>query len=319
MQEIASKISKRIAFYLRVSTDGQEKAETIDNQLRELNQAYNKADVVGIYKDNPGSGADPDRSGLKELLQDSKKGLFDVVAAWDSSRLARDVKLFLIIKDELQENGVRIEIMGKERDDSELGRFMEIVGAAVDELERARIKRRFTSGRDRMLAEGKLVGCYPPYGYRHIKRDREKGTYATFEINEQEALIVRKIFDYYLELESIFGVTIKLKKEGIKARGKGRAEPGFFLASTISKILRREDYIGNHYTGKSSPCIAKFHIHNIRKHRYTGRRRNPKSGWEVTTVLAILDKEIFDKAQVLLGKRVAYRLLNQNTIFCYKE
>ena len=42
MQEIASKIPKRIAFYLRVSTDGQEKAETIDNQLRELYQVYEK-------------------------------------------------------------------------------------------------------------------------------------------------------------------------------------------------------------------------------------------------------------------------------------
>lgn len=314
MQNII-KNSKRIAFYIRVSTDNQEKAETIENQLRDLYKVYEKTDVVKIYKDNPASGADPDRLGLKELLQDARKGFFDTIAVWDSSRLARDVKLFLIIKDELKECGVKIEIMGKEREDSDSGKLLEIIEAAVDEMERNRIKRRFVSGRDRRLAEGKLIGCYPPYGYRHIRRDREKGTDARLEVNEQEAVIVRKIFNWYLELESIFAVVIRLKKEGIKARGKGREEPGFFLASTVSRILRREDYIGSHYCGKSTPCIAKFHIHEIRKHRYTGRKRNPRSEWKAVKVPVVLDNEIFEKAQKILNKRAEYRLLKSKHEF----
>ena len=110
---------RRIAYYLRVSTGRQEKEETIDNQRRDLGKIYDRREIVRTYEDNPGSGADPDRQGLKRLLNDARLGLFDTVAVWDSSRLARDVKLFLSIKDELKECRVRVEIMGKERDDSD--------------------------------------------------------------------------------------------------------------------------------------------------------------------------------------------------------
>jgi len=299
---------RRIVFYCRVSTDNQEKSETIDNQKRDLYKVYDKADVIKIYEDNPGSGADPDRVGLTELRKDAQKKMFDVIALWASDRLARDLKLSLILRDEFKELGIAVEIMGKEREDSDMGKFMGVIEGAIDEMERARIKRRFISGRDRRLAEGKLIGCYPPYGYRHIKRNKETGTDASFEINEQEAVIVRKIFNYYIKCESIFLTAKHLIKEGIKGRGKGRLEPGFMQTSSVSKILKRESYIGNHYFGKSSPCIAKFHIYKTRKYRYTGRKTNPKSEWKKVSIPAIIDEETFYKVQDILQKRAKHRL-----------
>src|SRR3989344_2462112 len=271
---------RRIALYCRVSTDNQEKSETIDNQKRDLYKVYNKTDVIKIYEDNPGSGADPDRPGLWELRKDAQKKMFNVIGLWDSSRLARDLKLSLILRDEFKELGIGIEVMGRERDDTDTGKLVSIMEATMDELERNRIKRRFISGRDRRLSEGKLIGCYPPYGYRHVRRDKEKGTDAYLEIYEPEALIVRKTFDLYIKYESILLVAQHLMKEGIRGRGKGRSGPGFMQASMIKKILSRETYIGNQYHGKSSPCIAKFHINKVRKHRFTGRRFNPKSEWK---------------------------------------
>ena len=306
---------RRVALYCRVSTDNQEKSETIDNQKRDLFKVYNKTDVIKVYEDNPGSGADPDRRGLTELRRDAQKKMFDVIGLWSSDRLARDLKLSLILRDEFKELGIAVEIMGKEREDSDMGKLMGVLEGAMDEMERARIKRRFISGRERRLSEGKLIGCYPPYGYRHVRRDKEKGTDASFEINEQEAVIVRKIFKMYLDMESIFAVTIELKKQGIKSRGKGREEPGFFLASMVSRILRRESYIGNHYFGKSSPCVAKFHISKIRKYRFTGRKRNPKSEWRVVKIPTIMDVEIFNKVQVLLVKRAERRWLKSKHEF----
>ncbi|OGZ62778.1 MAG: hypothetical protein A2639_00320 [Candidatus Staskawiczbacteria bacterium RIFCSPHIGHO2_01_FULL_34_27] len=298
---------KRIALYCRVSTDNQEKNETIENQLRDLYKVYNKTDVIKVYQDNPGSGADPDRKGLWELRKDATKKMFDVIGLWDSSRLARDLKLSLILRDEFKELGINIEVMGRESDDSDTGKIVSIIEATMDEIERNRIKRRFTSGRDRRLSEGKLIGCYPPFGYRHIRRNKEKGTDASFEINEQEAILVRKIFELYIKFESILLVAQELVKMGIKGRGKGRSEPGFMQVSSVSKILRRETYIGNHYFGKSSPCIAKFHLHKIRKHRFTGRRTNPRADWKVVNVPTIIDKETFDKAQEIMKKRAKHR------------
>jgi site-specific DNA recombinase len=299
---------RRIALYCRVSTENQEKSETIENQLRDLYKVYNKAEVVKVYQDNPGSGADPDRVGLNQLRKDAQKKMFDVIGIWASDRLARDLKLSLILRDEFKELGVAIEIMGKEREDSDTGKLMSVLEATMDEIERGRIKRRFLSGRDRRLSEGKLIGCYPPYGYYHIRRNKEKGTDAYFKINEQEARLVKKIFKWYLELESIFLVTKRLMQKGIKTRGKNKSgKPNFFFCSTVSKILRREDYIGEHYVGKSSPCIAKFHISKIRKHRLTGRSRNPRSEWKSVKVPPIIDKITFRRVQALLEKRAKRR------------
>jgi site-specific DNA recombinase len=316
---------KRIALYCRVSTDNQEKSETIENQLRDLYKVYNKADVVKVYMDNPGSGADPDRRGLWELRKDAQKRIFDTIGLWDSSRLARDLKLALILRDEFKELGIGIEIMGRERDDSDSGKLVSVLEATMDELERNRIKRRFISGRDRRLSDGKLIGCYPPLGYRHIRRNRENGIDAALEINESEAIIVRKIFDLYIKHESILMVAIQLKKDGIKGRGKGRSEPGFMQVSSVSKILRRETYIGNHYFGKTSPCIAKFHLSLVRKHTISGRRVNPKSEWKLVKVPRIIDDEKFFKTQEIMKKRAKqriemskYQFLCQGLIRCVK-
>lgn len=60
--------------------------------------------------------------------------------------------------------------------------------------------------------------------------------------------------------------------------------------------------------GKSSPCIAKFHIHKIRKHRFTGRKTNPRADWKVIKVPAIINQETFDKAQEIIKKRAKHRI-----------
>lgn len=297
---------KKVALYCRVSTDTQEKAETIENQLKDLRKVYNKKDIVKVYIDNPASGADLERKGLSELREGARKGLFNVVGVWASDRLARDVKWALVLRDELKESGVQIEVMGKERDDSEAGKLFSVLEAAMDELERERIKRRFVSGKKRRLGEGKMIGAYPPYGYTHVKRDKEKGADAYFKINPKEAAVVKKIFKLYIELESIFMVAKRLSKMGIKNRGKG-GQPKFFHTSMIRKMLSNESYIGNWYYGKTSPCVAKYHIHKIRKHKLTGRKTNPKSEWTLIKIPAIVNNQTFVIAQRILKKRYKQR------------
>ncbi|MGD0576497.1 MAG: recombinase family protein [Candidatus Staskawiczbacteria bacterium] len=297
---------KRVVFYIRVSTDGQEKSETPENQLRDLYKIYNKSDVVKIYEDT-GSGADRDRRGLTELRKDAQKKLFDVVAVWDTSRLARDILLALTLRDEFKALGIKIEVMGRERDDSDDAKIYTLIESWMDERERAKIKSRFVSGRERRLSEGKLIGCYPPYGYNHIRRNKEKGTDARLEINEPEARIVRLVFKWYIELESIFMVAQRLREKKILTRGRNGV-PRFFQTSSLSRMLKRETYIGNQYFGKSSPCQSKFHIYKNRKYKLTGRKLNPKSEWRCVKVPAIIDKDIFEKAQVILIKRAKFVL-----------
>lgn len=58
------------------------------------------------------------------------------------------------------------------------------------------IRRRMQSGIEQSFAEGKYVGSRPAYGYRKVKLPKEKGY--TLAIHEEEAAIVRQIFDWYL-------------------------------------------------------------------------------------------------------------------------
>ncbi len=318
------KIIKKIVLYIRVSTENQEKNETIENQLADLYKVYDKKDIIRVYIDNPASGANLDRKGLNELRKDAQKGLFNVVGIWDSSRLTRDVRSALVLGDEFKELGIKVETMGKERDDSDTGKLFNILEATMDEIERERIKRRFLAGKRRRLDEGKLIGCYPPYGYKHIKRDRDKKIDARFEINESEAIIVRKIFDWYLKFESIFLVTKELKIQGIKTRGR-KGVPRFFQASMTSKILKREAYIGNFYHGKSSPCVARYNIKDIRKYKLTGRKANPRSEWKMVKVPVIIDEVKFKRAKEIMAKRAKlkirktkYNFLCQGLIKCFR-
>ncbi|MBM3199106.1 MAG: recombinase family protein, partial [Chlamydiae bacterium] len=297
------------AIYLRVSSDPQNPQNQIAD-VKKFAEAL-KCKIFEIYVDKE-SGKHSDRREFQRMMADARAGKFKMLFIWALDRFSREgIKATLTHIEELKEVGVSIRSYQESwLDTSNEGIWPLLVAilswAANQELKR--FAERSMAGKRTMLNDGKLIGCYPPYGYRYFPRDKEKGTYAYFEVDEYEASIVRKIFNWYLKFESILMVVYALKKEGIKGRGKGRIEPGFMQASAVSKILRRETYIGNYYFGKSSPCIAKFHIKSIRKPGLTGRRKNPKSEWKLIRVAEIIEKEIFYKTQEVLEKRAKHRI-----------
>ena len=100
--------------YLRVSTLDQDP----ENQRREV-VAFCKArnyPVVGIYQDQGLSGATMYRPDLKRLLQDAFRGKFEIVVAWDLSRLARSALDALQILRRLQESKVRLILLKQQLD-----------------------------------------------------------------------------------------------------------------------------------------------------------------------------------------------------------
>ena len=99
----------------------------------------------------------------------------------------------------------------------------------------------------------------------------------------------------------------ELFREDVKTRGRGGV-PRYFSPSMIKKILRRDDYAtGNHYYGKTSPCVAKFHVKKDRKHKLTGRILHPRMDWKVAKIPTILDMDTFQKVQEIMDKRANRR------------
>jgi DNA invertase Pin-like site-specific DNA recombinase len=150
---------KRVAIYLRVSTVDQH-PETQLHDLRSL-AAQRGFQIVEEYTDRI-SGAKARRPGLDGLLKDARRGRFDVVLVWAFDRIARSVKHFLEVLDELTQLNVEFISFRENVDTSgPLGRAMIVIIGAIAELERSLIVERVRAGMRRARLEGRRIGRTP--------------------------------------------------------------------------------------------------------------------------------------------------------------
>ena len=165
---------KRAALYMRVSTLDQHP----ETQLLDLRQmaAQRGYEIVEEYTDRI-SGAKARRSGLDQMMADGRRGRFDVVLVWASDRIARSVKHFLEVLDEL--NRLNIEFVSfREQIDTggPLGRAIVVIIGAIAELERNLIIERVRAGMRRARLEGRQIGRRPlDLDREAIVRDRQHG------------------------------------------------------------------------------------------------------------------------------------------------
>ena len=165
---------KRAVLYMRVSSLDQHP----ETQLYDLRQmaAQRGYEVVQEYTDRI-SGAKARRPGLDQMMADARRGKFDVVLIWASDRLARSVRHFLEVLDEL--NRLNIEFVSfREQIDSggPLGRAIVVIIGAIAELERNLIIERARAGMRRARLEGTHIGRNPLAVDREaIYRDRCHG------------------------------------------------------------------------------------------------------------------------------------------------
>ena len=150
---------KRAALYLRVSTVDQHP----ETQLHDLRQmaAQRSLEIVQEYTDRI-SGAKARRPGLDQMMADARRGKFDVVLVWASDRIARSVKHFLDVLDELNRIGVDYVSFRENIDTAgPLGRAIIVIVSAVAELERSLIVERVRAGMRRAKLEGRHIGRRP--------------------------------------------------------------------------------------------------------------------------------------------------------------
>ena len=165
---------KRAALYLRVSTLDQH-PETQLHDLRGL-AAQRGYEIVEEYTDRI-SGAKAKRPGLDEMLADARRGKFDVVLVWAFDRLARSVRHFLEVLDELNHLEIAFASFREQVDTGgPLGRAMIVIIGAIAELERSLIIERVRAGMRRARLEGQRLGRPPLKVDREgLLRDRSRG------------------------------------------------------------------------------------------------------------------------------------------------
>ena len=165
---------KRAALYMRVSTLDQHP----ESQLHDLRQMASQRgyEIVHEFTDKI-SGTKARRPGLDAMMVDARRGRFDVVLVWASDRIARSVKHFLDILDELSRLNIEYVSFRENIDTGgPLGRAIIIIVGAVAELERNLIIERVRAGMRRARLEGRHIGRNPlQLDNAGIHRDRRQG------------------------------------------------------------------------------------------------------------------------------------------------
>jgi len=165
---------KRAVLYMRVSSvDQHPETQLHDLRVMAAQRGYH---IVREYTDKI-SGTRAKRPGLDELLADARRCRFDVVIVWAFDRLARSVKHFLEVLDEL--NHLNIEFISfRENVDTSgpLGRAMIVIIGAIAELERNLIVERVRAGMRRARLEGRHIGRKPlEIDHESVLRHRAHG------------------------------------------------------------------------------------------------------------------------------------------------
>ena len=155
-------MSKRVAFYLRVSTGEQ----TTENQRRELEQVAKRSgwQVVEIYEDAGISGANgrEKRPAFDKLLKDATARQFDLVAAWSVDRLGRSLQHLVAFLGELHALKIDLYLHQQGIDTTTpAGKAMFQMMGVFAEFERAMIQERVKSGLARAKASGQRLGRPP--------------------------------------------------------------------------------------------------------------------------------------------------------------
>lgn len=233
----------RAALYARVSTEMQEKEQTIQSQLGAITQyaeAHQFHSTPALtYLDEGYSGSQLDRPALDALRDHAREGRFDAVVLLCPDRLARKYAYQVVLIEELKRYGIAVHFCERPITDSPDDQLLLQIQGAIAEYERTKILERARRGRLHRARSGEITPAAPPYGYRRMPK--RSGGDGHIRIHEEEAALVRQVFAWYAEDGvSLYQLLLRLNASQWKTRA-GRKE---WAATTVLRMLRCEWYVG---------------------------------------------------------------------------
>ncbi len=285
-----------IAAYCRVSTDKSDQLNSLETQ-KEFFLEYTKRtgdNLIKLYADEGISGTKiKNRKEFQRMLADAEKGLFDMVVVKDISRFARNTVDLLQSVRKLKSLGIETQFLTANMTSMGNSEFVLTIFGALAQEESANTSKRIKFGKKMNAEKGRVPNIV--FGY-----DKTIGDYFNLSINENEAMAIRQIFQWYTE-EGYGGSKIAnmLNERGIKTkRGNNWSQ------NSVCRILTNEIYTGKIINGKEE--IADF---------LTGQRKEKdESEWLVTLrpELRIIEDEVFDKAQdILKGRHDSFKITHE--------
>ncbi|MDP9316239.1 MAG: recombinase family protein [Chloroflexota bacterium] len=219
----------RAAIYARVSTPRQAQAQTIEEQLSRLQHFVHHhgwtLESTHIFRGDGFSGATLNRPGLDELRDHASMADFDVVVITAPDRLARRYVHQVLLLEELQQRGCRVEFVERPMSTDPNDQLLLQIRGAVAEYEHTLITERMRRGKVAKLRAGHLLPwTRRQFGY-HLDPERPRDP-AGVQIDPYEAAVVQQIYAWYLEDHgSIYNVMKQLQAAGIPSHADVRVGP----------------------------------------------------------------------------------------------
>lgn len=280
-----------VAIYLRKSRmdpDSESIDETLSRHADTLMKFAAKVglNIVEIYKEVVSGDGLFTRPEMVRLLQDIEQGKYSAVCCMEIDRLGRSSqKDGGIILETFQEHNVFIITPNKTYNlNDEIDEQSVEMQTFIARQELKSIKRRLRKGVEKTVELGYHVG-EPPYGYRRAYIDKRP----TLEICEEEANVIRMIFDMYVNQGfGSYTIADTLNRMGYQPRKNDH-----FSRTTIRFYLQNPIY-----TGK---IVWNKHKH-LKKKLPTDKHKsvlNPEEKWIVSNGIhpAIISQELFDEAE----------------------
>lgn len=307
----------QIALYARVSTERQERQQTVDSQLAALRcwAAELGHDVLPLYVfvDEGYSGSRLDRPALDRLRDAAREGEVDAVAVLTPDRLARKYVHQMLLLDELRRAGCDVLFVQRPISDDPNDQLLLQIQGAVAEYERALLGERFRRGKLQKARSGQYVGGRPPYGYRYVPRAEAAPGHLV--IDEAEADLVRMLYPWLIDEEMTIRQILKRLNDGPWWPRSGRT---VWSASVVHHILADPIYGGTAYSNRYRyvPPKRPRAMRGPRASDASCRQLKPREEWIPVPVPAIVDQVTRDHAEAQLARNAALSFRN-NTKYSY--
>lgn len=307
-----------VGIYCRLSKDdnnGSSESMSIANQ-RQILVDYVKEKgwkLKECYIDDGYSGTNFDRPDFKRMIHDAENGKIDCIITKDLSRLGRNyVESGYYTEDYFKENNIRFIAINDNvdtiNDDNDIAAFHHV----LNEFYPRQVSKKVRQVKKKKAEQGMFMGSQAPYGYMKSPEDKHK-----LIVDEEAAVVVRRIFNGFANGESARMMADKLNDEGINTprfyhydkQGKTNPlteEKNVWGSSTIIQLLKNQVYIGNMVQGKRK--VASFKTKKM--------RQVPPEDWIVVenTHTPIIDMDTWDRVHERMSCNHKIRRTKDNTV-----
>jgi len=292
-----------VALYARVSSSKQEKENTIMSQIEAL-----KTRVVGDgfslleehqFIDNGYTGSNLIRPGLEKLRDQISAGEIDKIYIHSPDRLSRKYAYQMILTEEFEKSGTETIFLNFQSEDNPESHLLLQMQGMIAEYERAKIMERHRRGKIHTAKRGSVNALsVAAYGYRYIDKHTNGGE-ASLEIVEEEAEIVRKIFNWFGKERLTLGkVSRRLQQEQIPTKtGKTYWDRGTICYMLKNPAYKGKAAFGRKKTGARLACVRPRKDSSKQPRNNSSRYAVEKEKWIYIPVPAIIDESLFEVVQ----------------------